>query len=106
MAKFMYQNRFTQSGLQGAIKEGFAKREPYIRQLFESLGGKIEAVYWTYGEDDIVLIVDLPDAAAAVAVSLAVNSSGALQVRTTPLLTTAEMDAAVAKMPQFRPPGQ
>ncbi len=104
MAKFMFRLRSTQSGLQGLVKEGFAARESYARGLIESVGGKVEAFYWTYGEDDLVLICDA-DAASAVALSLTVNSSGAYNLSTTPLLTSAEMDQARAKMPQYRSPG-
>ena len=104
MAKYMGLLRYSQSGLQGTIKEGFRNREGYVRQLVESIGGKVEALYWMHGEDDFVLIFDA-DSAAAVASSLAVNSSGIGEFRTMPLLTAAEMDAGVAKMPQYRPPG-
>lgn len=104
MAKFLSRARYTQSGLQGAVKEGFGSRESYIRGLVESVGGKLEAFYWAYGQDDVYLIVDA-DQATAVAISLAVNQSGAVELSTTPLLTAAEMDQARAKLPTYRPPG-
>jgi uncharacterized protein with GYD domain len=104
MAKFLIRARYTASGTQGAVKEGFANREAYIRSLIESVGGKTEAWYFTYGEDDVIVIVEA-EPAAALAISLAVNQSGSVQLTTTPLLTAAEMDQARALLPQYRAPG-
>ena len=105
MAKFLIRAQYTPQGLQGAVKEGFASREDYLRGLIESLGGKTEAWYFSYGEDDVVVIIDA-EPAAAVALSMAVNQSGAVsRLTTTPLLTSAEMDAARSQVPQFRAPG-
>ena len=104
MAKFLIRAQYTSQGLQGAVKEGFASREDYLRGLIESLGGKTEAWYFSYGEDDVVVIIDA-EPAAAVALSMAVNQSGVSRATTTPLLTSAEMDAARSQVPQFRAPG-
>ena len=49
MAKFLIRAQYTPEGLQGAVKEGFASREDYLRGLIESLGGKTEAWYFSYG---------------------------------------------------------
>ncbi len=105
MPKFLFTAQYTQSGLEGTVKEGFANREATIRGLMESAGLNVEALYWAYGRDDIVGILDGP-AEACVGVSMAVTIGGGLRINTTPLLTAAEMDAAVAAMPaDYRPPG-
>ena len=104
MAKFLIRAQYTPQGLQGVVKEGFATREDYQRGLIESLGGKTEAWYFSYGEDDVVVIIDA-EPAAAVALSMAVNQSDVARQTTTPLLTSAEMDAARSQVPQFRAPG-
>ena len=70
-----------------------------------SVGGTIEACYWALGGDDIYIIVELPDNASAAAVAATVGATGAASIRTTVLLTTTEMDAAVAKHPSYRAPG-
>jgi hypothetical protein len=46
-----------------------------------------------------------PDTVAAVAVAATVGATGAASIRTTVLLTAAEVDAAVAKHPSYRAPG-
>jgi uncharacterized protein with GYD domain len=104
MAKFLIRARYTASGTQGAVQEGFANREAYVRSLIESVGGKTEVWYFAYGEDDVIVIIDA-EPAAAVAISLAVNQGGFVQLTLTPLLTAAEMDQARARLPQYRSPG-
>ena len=51
----------------------------------------MEAFYFAYGECDAYLIVDVADAATALALSLAVNASGAVTLDLVPLIT-AEAD--------------
>ena len=104
MAKFLFRAQCSPEGLQGAVKEGFASREDYLRGLIESVGGKTEAWYFSYGVEDVVVIIDA-EPAAALALSMAVNQSGVVRLSTTPLLTSAEMDAARSQVPQFRAPG-
>ncbi|ONI80445.1 hypothetical protein ALI22I_44860 [Saccharothrix sp. ALI-22-I] len=104
MAKFLYHGRYTQAGFQGVVKEGFGAREAYIRTLAESVGGKVEAFYWAYGQDDVIVLVDAEPSAAA-AISLSVNQSGSVQLSTTALLTAAEMDEARTRLPDYRAPG-
>ena len=104
MAKFLFRAQYSPQGVQGVVKEGFANREEYIRGLVESVGGRTEAWYYSYGQEDLVVIVDA-EPAAAVALSMAVNQSGVVRLSTTPLLTSAEMDAARSQVPQFRAPG-
>ena len=40
------------------------------------------------------------------ALSIAVNASGAVNLRTIPLITPEEVDAAAKKQVAYRPPGQ
>jgi uncharacterized protein with GYD domain len=70
------------------------------------MGGTLEAFYYAFGEDDVVGIADLPDNVSAAAFALAINASGAVQARTTVLMTPAEVDAAAKKTVNYRPPGQ
>ena len=104
MAKFLIRAKYTQSGLQGAVKEGFAARESYIKGLIKSMGGTTETWYWAYGQDDVLVIVDA-EPSVAIAISIVVNESGAVELSTTPLITSAEMDEAKGKLPAYRAPG-
>ncbi|TML38756.1 MAG: GYD domain-containing protein, partial [Actinobacteria bacterium] len=75
MAKFLIFGSYTQQGVQGLLKDGGSARRAAVKKLVSSVGGKLEGFYFTYGEDDVVLIADLPDGAAAAAVSLTVSAS-------------------------------
>ena len=104
MAKFLFLAQYSPEGLKAVVKAGFAAREEYIRALIESAGGKTEAWYFSYGQEDLVIIVDM-EPATAVGLSMAINQTGVVQLTTTPLLTSAEMDVARAQMPQYRAAG-
>jgi uncharacterized protein with GYD domain len=70
------------------------------------VGGRVEAFYFAFGEHDAYVIVAVPDIVTATAAALTVNASGAVQVRTTVLITPEEVDQATKKTVQYRPPGQ
>ena len=105
MAKYMFRTNYTQSGLKGLLAEGGSGREAALRQTVESVGGSLEGFYYAYGDCDLYLIADVPDEAAATALALNIAAAGALTVRTTVLLSAKDIDAAVAKSVQYRPPG-
>jgi uncharacterized protein with GYD domain len=104
MAKYLIQASYTAEGAKGLLKEGGTGRRRAVDEAVASLGGTVEAMYFAYGEDDVVLIIDFPDAASMAAVSMLVKASGALQTRATPLLTVEELDEATRKQGAFQPP--
>ncbi len=106
MPKYLLQASYTAEGLRGLLKEGATKRKAAAEQLIDSLGGKLEVFYPAFGDTDVFLIVDAPDNESAAAASMAVGASGAVQVKTTVLLTPEEMDRATKKTVSYRPPGK
>ena len=48
----------------------------------------------------------MPDVASTMALSLAVNASGAVRLKTIPLISAEEVDAAAKLQIGYRPPGQ
>ncbi len=105
MPKYLFSASLTESGLNGVLKEGGTSREAALRETAASVGGTLEAFYFAFGEDDVYLIVDLPDASAAAALAMNTTASGAVQVRTTVLITPEEMDQASKTKVSYRPPG-
>jgi len=105
MAKYLITASYTLDGTRGLIKEGGSSRRAAVEQMLQSLGGKLESFYYAFGQTDVFAIVDVPDAGSAVAVSLTINAAGGVQVRTTPLLAPAEIDAACKKSIRYRAPG-
>lgn len=105
MGHYLFRASYTREGLQGLLKEGAASRRKVIEDLFASLGGKLDHMYWTFGDADVVVFGDLPDNAAAAALSTRVSASGAASVSTTVLLTSADVDHAREIQVSYRPPG-
>jgi uncharacterized protein with GYD domain len=106
MPKYLIQANYIGEGLKGLLKEGGSSRRAAIEKLFESVGGKVEAFYYAFGDTDVFVIADVPDNVTAAAVSLTVNAAGAATAKVTVLLTAEEIDTAVKKSPSYRPPGQ
>ena len=105
MPKFLIKGSYTTDGVKGLLKEGGTGRRAAITKLVEGIGGKVEAFYYAYGEDDVYAITDLPDAVSGLAISLAANASGAARLATIPLITPEEIDAACKKSVAYRAPG-
>lgn len=106
MAKFLCQASYSPEGVQGLIKEGASGRQAAIKAGVKSVGGKVESLHFAFGTDDVVMVLDLPDNIAAARLSATVAASGLASVVTTPLLTVAEMDEALAKGAKYRGPGE
>jgi uncharacterized protein with GYD domain len=105
MPKFMIKASYTAEGARGLLKDGGSARRAAVQKLVEGIGGKVEAFYFAYGEDDAYVITDVPDATSGLAISLAVNASGAVRLSTIPLITPEELDAASKKSVAYRAPG-
>ena len=105
MPKFMIAGRYTPQGMQGVKKDKASGRQKAITAACHDLGGKVEAIYFALGEDDVYVIADMPSVAAVSSLCVTVGSSGMVKTRTVPLLTIAEMDAALDSNVKYRPPG-
>lgn len=105
MAKFLIQGTYTTEGAKGLIKEGGTGRKAVVQKALDGLGGKLDCMYYTFGADDVIVICDMPDTISGLALSLAVNASGAVRISTTPLLSVEDVDAASKKAVTYRAPG-
>jgi uncharacterized protein with GYD domain len=106
MPKYLLEVSYTAEGAKGVLKDGGSKRRAAAKALTESVGGTMEAMYFAFGETDVFVIADLPDASAAAAVSLAIGASGSVKAKTTPLLTIEDIDAAAKKSTAYTAPGR
>jgi uncharacterized protein with GYD domain len=105
VSHYLFRAHYSQAGIQGVLKEGAASRIKAVSDLAASVGGRVETAYWAFGDDDFILIADMPSNAAAAAVATRVSASGAAGVTTTVLLTAAEVDEARGLGVTYRPPG-
>jgi uncharacterized protein with GYD domain len=106
LPKYLVQFSYTKDGLQGLLKEGGSARRNALQHLAQSLGGTLESFYYAFGADDGLAILDVPDSVSVAAAALLVNASGAATTRTTLLLTAEEVDEAVKRGGDYRPPGR
>ena len=105
MPKYLVQASYVGDGVQGLRKEGGSARRAVVEKACASVGGALESFYYAFGETDLVAIMDLPDNVTAAGVALLVGASGKVDIKTTVLLSTEEIDAAVKVGGDYRPPG-
>lgn len=62
-----------------------------IQPLLEALNGRIESLYYAFGDRDVIAIATFPDNEAAAAFSMAVAAGGSVRsATTTPLISVDE----------------
>ena len=105
MAKFLVNGNYTADGVKGLLKEGGTNRHKAVESMVNKLGGKFEAFYYAFGDYDVIAIVEVPDAVTAAGMSMAINSTGLVEVTLTPLLSPSDIDAAAKKSVGYRAPG-
>jgi uncharacterized protein with GYD domain len=105
MAKYLLTASYTAEGAKGLMKEGGTKRRQAAEQAIKSAGGKLEAFYFAFGDNDAFVVIDAPDHATVASASVAINASGAVRTKTVVLLTPEEIDQAIKKGTTYRAPG-
>ncbi|HVN44105.1 MAG TPA: GYD domain-containing protein [Steroidobacteraceae bacterium] len=105
MPKYLIEATYTAEGLRGLHKDKASGRRQVVVKAVDSLEGRVEAFYFSMGESDVVVIVDVPDAVSVAALSLAASATGLVRVKTTALLSAEEIDRAIDKKLAYRAPG-
>jgi len=106
MSRFLFEGRYNAEGIKGVLREGGTGRRKAVDDTVKSMGGRIEAYYFGFGETDVYVIVDGIDNVAAAALAMGISSSGTVGVKTTVLLTVEEIDQAGKKTLSYRAPGR
>jgi uncharacterized protein with GYD domain len=106
MPKYLFRAHLSPDGVAGILEEGGTSRLEEVKRAIGALGGTVEAFYFSFGDEDSILVADLPDNETATAFALSVSVSGRVAVSTTVLITPEEVDGARAKNAQFRAPGE
>lgn len=105
MPRYLIKASYTQQGVKGLLAEGGSARRKAVEQMAEALGGRVESFYFAFGETDLFVVMNAPDATRAAAVSLAVNAAGGATTTTIPLLSAEEIDEARKVTVSYRAPG-
>lgn len=105
MKKYLIKGTYNAEGIKGLMKEGGTGRKAAIEKMLAGIGGKVEGFYYAFGEDDVIVIVELPDDISAASVGMRVNAAGLVKICLTVLLTPEDIDAASKKSVTYRAPG-
>ncbi|CAN5709214.1 GYD domain-containing protein [soil metagenome] len=106
MPTFMFTGCYTSAAVAALIQKP-EDRTVVLRALAESLGGKIDGFWLSFGEHDFVGIAQLPDSHSAATFALTATAGGGVQnLKTVELLTWAEGVQVLKKAgsAKYRPP--
>ncbi|MGE5327204.1 MAG: GYD domain-containing protein [Deltaproteobacteria bacterium] len=106
MPKFLIQASYSSEGIKGLAMDKASGRKAAVAAAIKSVGGKLECMYYSFGDYDVVLVAELPDAASAASMAFSVSSTGLAHTKTTPLLTIEETDTALGKSVSYKAPGK
>jgi uncharacterized protein with GYD domain len=104
MPKYLVQVTYTAEGLKGVLHEGGTARREVVDRLVESLGGRVERMYFAFGDSDVYIVADLPSNAACAALGLTASAGGGVRTKTVVLLTAEEIDEATRQKAEYRAP--
>ena len=97
MPSYLVQASYTTEALAALVKKPQDRTE-VVKKAVEKLGGKLTGLWLSFGEQDVVMIVEMPDNLSAASLALAVAAGGSLKnSKTTPLLTVEEGLGALKK---------
>ena len=105
MPKYLISANYTAEGMEGVRAAGAKSRVDAVSTMLEAMGGRLESFHFAFGDTDVFVIAEVPDDEAAAAVAIAINSSGAVNMRTTKLLTVEQIDDALRRSVNYQPPG-
>ncbi len=88
MATYLMFGKYSLEGIKGIS----AKRSDAAKALLKKHGGELKAGYAALGGVDLVLVVDLPDNARALAASAALAKSTGIAFTTAPAVSIEEFD--------------
>ena len=95
MSKYLIRFSYTPEAWAEMIRNP-TDRSAATRAVLEPVGGVLECFYYTFGEGDGFVVVEVPDSAAAAAAAIAVASTGSFRSLTTQeLLDPAQMVAVL-----------
>jgi uncharacterized protein with GYD domain len=105
MPKYLITANYTSEGMAGVRAAGAKSRIDAVSTMLEAMGGSLESFYFAFGDTDVYAIAEAPDDEAAAAVAIAINSSGAVSIQTTKLLSVEQIDEALRRSVDYTPPG-
>jgi uncharacterized protein with GYD domain len=96
MVTFIVLTNFTDQGIRSA--KDSPKRADAFKQLAKTFGVIVKDIFWTQGRYDVVTIVEAPDEASAMTLSLSLGALGNVRTESLRAFSAAEMTKIVGKM--------
>lgn len=97
MPFYLYQLTYSGDAIKAMVANP-TDREAAARKLIEALGGKLHHLFFSFGQYDVVCLIEGPDDMFMMAGAAAVGSAGTVSASaTTKLMTSSEAMAALKK---------
>ena len=74
-----------------AMIDNPADREAAVQRVVDSVGARLETMYWMFGAHDGIGIVEAPDSVTMAGISTAIRSTGAVRSETHELFSSADV---------------
>lgn len=107
MPSYLVQASYTSDALAALIATP-QNRTEVVKKAVKKLGGKLIGSWLSFGDYDVVLIIEMPDNVSAAALAMGAAGGGSLKsIRTTPLLSAEEAMEILTKAGSsgYRPVG-
>ncbi|MGB7266239.1 MAG: GYD domain-containing protein [Terracidiphilus sp.] len=97
MPSYLVQCSYASDALASLI-ENPQDRSEHVKKVAKKLGGKISGSWLSFGEYDLVMLIEMPDNISIAALALAAAAGGSLKsMKTTPLMSTSDALVALKK---------
>ena len=97
MSYYLFKASYTAAAMKTMVEQP-QDRSKMISSACEAFGGKLHQMFMVFGDDDVIVICELPDDVSAAAISAQVAAGGACSnVSTTQLLSMSDWVRACEK---------
>jgi uncharacterized protein with GYD domain len=97
MASFLVQVSYTPEALSALIAKP-QNRMAVVKKTVENLGGTFTGSWMSFGDYDLVMLLDMPNNVSAAALAMAAAAGGSVKsIKTTPLLSIEQALSALKK---------
>ncbi len=97
MASYLVQVSYTAEAIRALMAKP-QNRTAVVKKAVENLGGTLGGSWMSFGDYDLVMLVEMPNNVSAAALAIAAAAGGSLKsIKTTPLLTVEQGMAALKK---------
>ncbi|MDA9399431.1 GYD domain-containing protein [Bradyrhizobium sp. CCBAU 45389] len=96
MVTYVVLSNFTDQGVRN-VKDS-PKRADAFKEMAKTFGVTVKEIVWTQGRYDVVTVLEAPDEAAAMSLSLSLGALGNVRTETLRAFSAADMTKIVGKM--------